>query len=295
MLLYLELISCHICSACSYGATLFQPPGFTCQLALDLTTTGLTCLLAAAPCSVLLSLLLWCATADGQNGRAVLAACAARRWLARNAADLKLVHTYAKVEASEWTSLFCCLPAVEDVKLYFYGLLTRDDLGCLLEALAGCPRLRGLDLSMEFFGEAESHEGPQRPFPDASTFAKLTGLTKLALHVLNEADAMSLADVVGALVPLTGLAELSLGLPQPAFVPAALGQFKGLQSLAFDDLRPCVLEAGCLDLPVCRAWHSVTALLRRTHRCCQASLLLRASLALSSRAFMDRASLTLDS
>ena len=29
----------------------------------------------------------------------------------------------------------------------------------------------------------------------------------------------------------------------------ALGQFKGLQSLAFKDLRPCVLEAGCLDLP----------------------------------------------
>ena len=206
---------------------------------------ALICLLAVAPYSVLLSLLLCCATVDGQNGRAVLAACAARRWLARNAADVKLIHSYADRQASEWTSLFCCLPALEDVMLTFDGMLTRDDLECLLEALAGCPHLSALDLSTVYFED----EGLQRPFPDASTFAKLSSLTKLALRVMFEADVMTLTDVVGALVPLTGLADLSLGLPQSAVVPAALGQFKGLQSLAFYDLRPCVLEAGCLDLP----------------------------------------------
>ena len=101
------------------------------------------------------------------------------------------------------------------------ALLTRDDLECLLEALAGCPRLRGLDLTVDSLREAEDDDGPQRPFLDASTFAKLTSLTKLALHVGYETDAMTLIDVVGALVPLTGLAELSLGLLQPAVVPAA--------------------------------------------------------------------------
>ena len=128
-------------------------------------------------------------------------------------------------------------------------MLTSYDMGCLLEALAWCPRLTGLSLIMESFREAEDDEGPPRPFPDASSFAKVTSLTKLALRVQLETDAMTLTDVVGALVPLTGLAELSLGLPQPAVVPAALGQFKGLQALAFEDLSPCALEAGCLDLP----------------------------------------------
>ena len=86
------------------------------------------------------------------------------------------------------------------------------------------------------------------PFPYAPSFAKLSSLTKLALG-FHEEEHCTLADVVGALVPLTGLAELSLRLPQPAVVPAALVQFKGLQSLAFRDFSPCVLEAGCLDLP----------------------------------------------
>ena len=50
-------------------------------------------------------------------------------------------------------------------------------------------------------------------------------------------------------MPLTGLAELSLGMLQPAVVPAALGQLKGLRSLTFRSFSPCVLEAGCLELP----------------------------------------------
>ena len=66
----------------------------------------------------------------------------------------------------------------------------------------------------------------------------------------------TLADVVGALVPLAGLAELSINSRRPAeegrpdAVPAALGQLKGLRSLQLFNMRPCILEAGCLDLPV---------------------------------------------
>ena len=60
---------------------------------------------------------------------------------------------------------------------------------------------------------------------------------------------MTLADVVGALVPLTGLAELSFELDQPALIPAAMGQLMGLRSLEFRGLNPCALEAGCFDLP----------------------------------------------
>ena len=49
------------------------------------------------------------------------------------------------------------------------------------------------------------------------------------------------------------MAELKLSYSfdafQPAVVPAALGQLKGLRSLEIADLNPCVLEVGCLDLP----------------------------------------------
>ena len=61
---------------------------------------------------------------------------------------------------------------------------------------------------------------------------------------------VALPDLVGALVPLTGLVELRFGLCcQPAVVPAALGQLKGLRLLEIWLCDPCVLEAGCLDLP----------------------------------------------
>ena len=58
-----------------------------------------------------------------------------------------------------------------------------------------------------------------------------------------------MAGVVDALVALTGLAELELALPRSTTVPASLGQLKGLQSLALSHLRPCVLVAGCFELP----------------------------------------------
>ena len=62
-------------------------------------------------------------------------------------------------------------------------------------------------------------------------------------------DPYSLADVVGALVPLTGLAELRMGSVGRAVVPAALGLLKGLRSLTLRFMRPCVLTVGCLELP----------------------------------------------
>ena len=57
------------------------------------------------------------------------------------------------------------------------------------------------------------------------------------------------ADVVGALVSMTGLADLTVTLPQPAVVPAALGQLTSLRALRFSQIDHCELEAGCLDLP----------------------------------------------
>ena len=152
------------------------------------------------------------------------------------------------VSASECTSLVPCLPALEAVKLELYGPLVRDSLGCLLEALAGCPCLRALDLSSERSDTDVHHKDLDWPFPDAAAFAKLRSLTKLALSFDGE-DGFALADVVSALMPLTGLAELSLGSCRGNDVPAALGQITSLRSLTLYDFRPCVLEAGCLELP----------------------------------------------
>ena len=136
--------------------------------------------------------------------------------------------------------------------MYLAEPLVRDDLGCLLEALAWCPRLKALDLSMEFFEADEGGEALNWPFPDASAFAKLSSLTKLALATSSkDVEPYTLADMVLALTSLTALVELSLDPPQAygAVVPAALGQFKGLRELALRHLGPCVFEAGCLDLP----------------------------------------------
>ena len=116
------------------------------------------------------------------------------------------------------------------------------------------------------------------PYPDASVFGELRSLTKLALE-FNSPRPCALAAVVGALVPLTRLSELSIGFGhEPAVVPAALGQLKGLRALDFMGLIPCSYEAGCLDLPIlrspafnwCRFWDGevlpggVTALQRLT-------------------------------
>ena len=84
----------------------------------------------------------------------------------------------------------------------------------------------------------------------APAFAKLRGLTRLALFFGEEDPHGVLINVLGALVSLPGLAELKLSFKgEPAVVPAALGQLKGLRSLFMRGLDPCVLEAGCLDLP----------------------------------------------
>ena len=213
-------------------------------------------LLDSCSCAVL-----WCtesggcyAIADAQSDHA---ACAPGRWLARNAAGItKLTCGVGKdafyVEASVSASLVSCLPALEDVRLVLFWPLIKDSLGCLLEALAGCPRLRALDLSTVFLSTMdglsdEEDAGTGWPFPDVAAFEKLHSLTKLALAY--EGERFVLADIVRALAPLTGLSELSLGSYRPAVVPAALGKFKGLRSLALRGFGPCALEAGCLELP----------------------------------------------
>ena len=80
------------------------------------------------------------ATADGQSGPAALAACSARRWLARNAAGVKLIRSQTDASASACVSLVSFLPALEGVDLSFCNPVFANDLGCLLEALAWCPR-----------------------------------------------------------------------------------------------------------------------------------------------------------
>ena len=182
----------------------------------------------------------------------MLAASDAKNWLARNAVGVKVLCNYCGgSQASACTSLISFLPALKNVTLYLYPLLRlRDDLGCLLEALAGCPRLKALNLSVQGFVAGEGDNDLHWPFPYAHSFSnsKMSSLTRLTLTFYKEAPC-TLADVVGALVPLTGLVHLNLSLCQAAVVPAALGRFKGLQSLELQDLSPCVLEAGCLDLP----------------------------------------------
>ena len=157
------------------------------------------------------------------------------------------------MQFSGCTSLVSCLPALEDVTLNLAEPSVRDDLGCLLEALAWCPCLKALDLHMEFIKADEGDEALNWPFPDACAFAKLSSLTKLALALNQgkENESFDLADMVVALASLTALVELSLDPPHAygAVVPSALGQFKGLRSLALRHIGPCVFEAGCLDLP----------------------------------------------
>ena len=155
--------------------------------------------------------------------------------------------------------------------LYVEGPLIRDDLGCLLEALTGCSRLRALDLAIQDLGDIGDDENAYSPFPDAAGFAKLRSLTKLALS-FHQDNEVCLADIVSALVPLTGLAELNLTSCQPAVVPAALAQLKGLQSLRFPNLALLFLRRGASTCLTCGAWSLRTVLLRRVHSCCQVSL-----------------------
>ena len=188
----------------------------------------------------------YCGTADGHSAAGVLAACAARRWLARNAAGVTRMRSRTERAASACTSLVSCLPALEQVELRLSGPLGPKDLGCLLEALAWCPRLSALDLCV--LARGDHGLVADLPAPDLSAFAKLHSLLKLTL-TLGEGDPFALDDIVHALVPLTGLVELRMCLPRAAQVPTSLGQLKGLQSLELSKLCPCVFAPGCLDLP----------------------------------------------
>ena len=87
------------------------------------------------------------------------------------------------------------------------------------------------------------------PFPDERAFAKLQSLTKLAFAFGCDCPPRVLSDILKALVPLTGLVELEVHLPEAGVVPAALAQLNRLQALVFSDISFAVLEAGCLDLP----------------------------------------------
>ena len=88
------------------------------------------------------------APVDGRSERATLAACAARRWLARNAAGVTVTLTQFEMAASAWMGLVSCLPALERVELRLLEEMAADKLSCLLEALTWCPHLDDLMLCM---------------------------------------------------------------------------------------------------------------------------------------------------
>ena len=192
-----------------------------------------------------------CGSADGRSGPAMLAACEAESWLARNAAGVKVIRNQSEAPAPACTSLVSCLPALEDVELSLCAPVVPEDLGDLLEALEWCPDLGALDLNMSTSpSTGEGYTDLHWAFP-APALAKLSSLTSLELG-FDDNYHYTLADVVGALVALTGLFKLCIGHFRAAdihLVPAALGQLKALRSLTFCDIDTCVLEAGCLDLP----------------------------------------------
>ena len=154
--------------------------------------------------------------------------------------------------AAACTSLVACLPALERVYLQLSTSMGVDGLGRLLGALASCPRLECLGLfngvPMVYVVGYKERLPPTSMLHSLATFARLRSLRKLTLN-FKGVDYCPLADVVRALVPLTGLAELAIGLSQPAVVPAALGQLTALRSLYFYNFKSCILEAGCFDLP----------------------------------------------
>ena len=187
--------------------------------------------------------------ADGVHWPAALTACAAKRWLARNAAGVTLIRSQTHATATAILSLVSCLPALEHVELSLHKSLISDSLDRLLEALAWCPRLKVLDLCLEDMGDGDD---VLRLYPEAFLFAKLHNLTRLALSFVDYAVAPRILEgVARALVSVRCLAELTLDVNfnQRVVVPAVLGQLKALRSLAFSKFDPCVLEAGCFDLP----------------------------------------------
>ena len=183
-----------------------------------------------------------------------MAAYAARRWLARNAAAIKVftcrfIYERTFTNIPTYMSLVSCLPALEKVKLRVPRPLVPEDLDCLLEALAWLPRLRALALSRAEAGVRSSSDNEaSQPCPDTSAFAKLRSLTKLAL-TFGKADTYTVAGVVDALVSLTCLAKLKLSIPRSTVLPAALRQLKGLRCLKLSDLNLEAFQASCLELP----------------------------------------------
>ena len=119
------------------------------------------------------------------------------------------------------------------------------------------PEKSGPNLTLEgnyaSVGDDESVQAVQ-PVTGAPTFVKLRSLaqlrslTKLAMD-FGKYEHCTLADVVDAVLPLTGLTELIISVYTPAVLPATLGQLKGLESLRFCGLYVRGFEAGCLDLP----------------------------------------------
>ena len=182
------------------------------------------------------------------------AARGAMSWLTRYAAGVKRICSQTEAAALACTILVCCLPALEDAELRLPASLHPGDLSCLLEELACCPRLRALDLVVS---DLERGAVPP-PLVSccAPAFAQLCSLTKLALSfgeaspgIWCDVPGCNFADIVDALVPLTNLAELRVRMPGCTYVPAALGQLKGLRSLQLAELDPCSLMRGCFDLP----------------------------------------------
>ena len=196
-----------------------------------------------------------CGLADGQNGPAVIAACAARRWLGRNAAGVKAMWSHEDAPPAACASLVACLPALQYVSLSLPWSLYSVDMDSLLEALAWLPSLRELHLGMT----DDEVDGSVEPLPYlgcALAFGGLRSLAELGLAFSAESDTSRggdadcvLIDVVGALATLTGFVGLTVTSFQPAEVPRCLGELEGLRSLEFTGFSPCELEDGCLDLP----------------------------------------------
>ena len=180
-----------------------------------------------APCAAGLSVK-HCGPAEWRVEPAALAVCGAKRWLAHGAPSVKIIRNGTGAAAPACTSLVSCLPAVEQVELYLRAQVGHEDLGCLLEALAGCPHLKALELRMYLPHDGEPCQDLYWLFP-APALAQLGSLTSLALGFGYECYA--LADVVVALAPLTGLVKLCIGFAREAdkhLVPAALGRAEGI-------------------------------------------------------------------
>ena len=184
-----------------------------------------------------------------------------RRWLARSAAGVKRICYYSFSDEAilACTSLIGCLPALETVELGLPELLDADDLGCLVEALACCRRLKALDLTASYDEDEEDEEDEEalqpysalQPYPAsgcAPAFAKLRSLTMLSLAFGKAGPTMSPA-MLDAIAHLKRLEELELDSPKPITLPATLGRLKRLRELDVTNCNPCVLEAGCLNLP----------------------------------------------